>query len=276
MSNKWGVVFARLKMKNIDVATKYAQERYRVKINEQIAYLRRKKGMTQEQLAAALGVTNQSVSKWESGQNCPDIQLLPELARIFDVTIDSLMGCQAKDSLSELMLKVRRHLADTSAGMVFESCYKLAALLHEAALTYGYSIDARWSTQRDYAREDMDKWGLSLMNDPDAGCSGRNSRGIFFALASGDSVPDAYQTRKIAEQLRKFADSDTLMVMFALAGHSGDSCMTVHEMAEQTGMAADAVERALYAVQAERMGDGYRLDERLRHIPALVSFFAPA
>ena len=38
-----------------------------MKLNEQIAYLRREKGMTQEQLATALGVTNQSVSKWESG-----------------------------------------------------------------------------------------------------------------------------------------------------------------------------------------------------------------
>ena len=39
----------------------------KMKLNEQIAYLRREKGMTQEQLATALGVTNQSVSKWESG-----------------------------------------------------------------------------------------------------------------------------------------------------------------------------------------------------------------
>ena len=44
-----------------------------MKINEQIAALRKKKGITQESLAQVLGVTNQSVSKWESGQCCPDI-----------------------------------------------------------------------------------------------------------------------------------------------------------------------------------------------------------
>ena len=38
-----------------------------MKLNEQIAYFRKERGMTQEQLASALGVTNQSVSKWESG-----------------------------------------------------------------------------------------------------------------------------------------------------------------------------------------------------------------
>lgn len=38
-----------------------------IKLHEQISFLRKQKGLTQEQLANALGVTNQSVSKWESG-----------------------------------------------------------------------------------------------------------------------------------------------------------------------------------------------------------------
>ena len=37
-------------------------------------------------------MTNQSVSKWESGQCCPDIQLLPDMARYFGVSIDELLG----------------------------------------------------------------------------------------------------------------------------------------------------------------------------------------
>lgn len=65
-----------------------------MKINEQIAALRKKKGITQESLAQVLGVTNQSVSKWESGQCCPDIQLLPAIAKYFEVTIDELMGME--------------------------------------------------------------------------------------------------------------------------------------------------------------------------------------
>lgn len=57
------------------------------KINEQIAFLRKQKGMTQEELSNALGVTNQAVSKWESAQCCPDIQLLPDIAKLFDVSV---------------------------------------------------------------------------------------------------------------------------------------------------------------------------------------------
>lgn len=63
-----------------------------LKINENIALLRREKGITQEELAVALGVTNQAVSKWESGKCCPDIEMLPELAGYFRVSIDELMG----------------------------------------------------------------------------------------------------------------------------------------------------------------------------------------
>ena len=70
-----------------------------IKINEQIAFLRKQKGLTQEELANALGVTNQAVSKWESAQCCPDIQLLPDLAKIFDVSIDELIGYKSTEGL---------------------------------------------------------------------------------------------------------------------------------------------------------------------------------
>ena len=46
-------------------------------IGEQILFLRKNRGITQEQLAQKLGITNQAVSNWESGQCLPDIQLLP-------------------------------------------------------------------------------------------------------------------------------------------------------------------------------------------------------
>lgn len=63
-----------------------------MKINEQIAFFRKRKGLTQEELANTLGVTNQAVSKWESAQCCPDIHLLPRIADCFGVSIDELMG----------------------------------------------------------------------------------------------------------------------------------------------------------------------------------------
>ena len=59
-------------------------------IGESITKLRKKHGMTQEQLAQTIGVSAQSVSKWENGTNMPDIMLLPVIADIFGVSVDNL------------------------------------------------------------------------------------------------------------------------------------------------------------------------------------------
>ena len=59
---------------------------------ENLRSLRLEKGMTQEELAEALCVTSQSVSKWERGETYPDITLLPGLANLFGTSLDSLVG----------------------------------------------------------------------------------------------------------------------------------------------------------------------------------------
>ncbi len=60
-------------------------------IGEKIAELRRTNNMSQEELADRLGISRQSVSKWESGQSLPDIEKLPLLSDIFHVSIDYLV-----------------------------------------------------------------------------------------------------------------------------------------------------------------------------------------
>ena len=57
---------------------------------ENIKALRKKKGMTQEELAENLHISAQAVSKWETGQSCPDVDMLPKLAIIFDTSLDNL------------------------------------------------------------------------------------------------------------------------------------------------------------------------------------------
>lgn len=59
-------------------------------IGKNIAKYRKEKGLTQEELGAKLGVTNQAVSKWESEVSMPDVMLLPEIANALNVTLDDL------------------------------------------------------------------------------------------------------------------------------------------------------------------------------------------
>lgn len=53
---------------------------------------RRKRGITQDEMAAHLGIVKATISKWETGASYPDISMLPLLATFFDISIDQLMG----------------------------------------------------------------------------------------------------------------------------------------------------------------------------------------
>lgn len=61
-------------------------------LGENIKRLRKEKDLTQEALAGFLGVSYQSVSKWERNESCPDLSLLPAIASFFNVTCDELLG----------------------------------------------------------------------------------------------------------------------------------------------------------------------------------------
>lgn len=63
-----------------------------MKFNENLKYLRKEANLTQEQFAEKLNVSRQAVTKWESGQSYPDIQNLKEMADMFNVTMDALVG----------------------------------------------------------------------------------------------------------------------------------------------------------------------------------------
>lgn len=63
-----------------------------MKVGRKISELRRQQNMTQMELAEKLCISYQAVSNWERGNSMPDISKLPELAQLFGVTIDDLLG----------------------------------------------------------------------------------------------------------------------------------------------------------------------------------------
>ncbi len=91
-----------------------------MKINEQIAVLRKESGITQDELARAIGVSNQAVSKWESGQTCPDLQFLPAIADFFGVSIDFLMGRADSACTSKIPRREHELITDDPKAPPFE------------------------------------------------------------------------------------------------------------------------------------------------------------
>ena len=60
-------------------------------LGRMISTLRKEKGMTQLELAEKMGVTDKAVSKWERDLSFPDINSIPKLAEIFEISVDELM-----------------------------------------------------------------------------------------------------------------------------------------------------------------------------------------
>lgn len=115
-------------------------------LGERIAAIRKAEGLTQEELAEKLGVSGQAVSKWENDLTCPDIMLLPRLARLGGITVDELLTGEGKPetvllpvekrkSFDEMMLRI---VVDSSDGDRVRICLPLALI--KAALEMGVSV----------------------------------------------------------------------------------------------------------------------------------------
>lgn len=66
-------------------------------IGEMISSLRKEKGMTQNELAEKMNVTDKAVSKWERDLSCPDINTISKLADVLDVSVDELLQAKKKE-----------------------------------------------------------------------------------------------------------------------------------------------------------------------------------
>ena len=80
-----------------------------MEMGKEIRRLRMDRGLTQEALAAALNVTAQTISKWECGNSVPDVQMLPEIAVYFGVTIDQLFAMTPEQQLDRLENAIDDH-----------------------------------------------------------------------------------------------------------------------------------------------------------------------
>ncbi len=94
-------------------------------IGENLRRLRREKNITQEELAEVLGVSYQSVSRWENGACYPDMELLPTLAAFFSVSVDTLLGADEAVEKTRVADYLARFQEAISVGDV-EMCIAVA------------------------------------------------------------------------------------------------------------------------------------------------------
>lgn len=101
-------------------------------LNERLRALRKDNDYTQEQVADFLGISSQAVSRWETGATSPDISLLPQLAELFRVSVDELLGVNEKEKRRE----INRIVAETTAQINKNHPHEPIRILREALNRY--------------------------------------------------------------------------------------------------------------------------------------------
>jgi transcriptional regulator with XRE-family HTH domain len=96
----------------------------KLNLGENIRRLRRQRDWTQDELADRLGTTSQSVSRWENGSTYPDMEFLPELADLFSVTVDALLGVDT-GSTGYVSAEGRQQLGEDALAKLAETYERL-------------------------------------------------------------------------------------------------------------------------------------------------------
>ena len=86
-----------------------------IKIGKYLQELRKEKGLTQEQLAERVGVARRTISRWETGSNMPDLDILIELSDFYDVELRELLSGERRNGqMNEEMKETVLQVADYS------------------------------------------------------------------------------------------------------------------------------------------------------------------
>lgn len=99
-----------------------------ISVGNNIYRLRKEAHLTQDGLAMHLGVTKASVSKWETGQSYPDIELLPRIATFFDTSVDKLIGYEpqmGKEGIRRECARLRAAFASEPFERAHAQCQEL-------------------------------------------------------------------------------------------------------------------------------------------------------
>ncbi len=97
----------------------------KLNIGDTIKHLRKEKNITQDELADILGVSYQSISRWECGMCYPDMELLPVISDFFGVTVDKLLGVNEIIEQNKVNQYLKRFQEAISCGKVYD-CIDIA------------------------------------------------------------------------------------------------------------------------------------------------------
>ena len=213
-------------------------------MGERIAHFRKRKELTQEELGQALGVSNQSVSKWEKNTSLPDVMLLPHLARALDVTLDALYGLEPEAPAP----MPARSPADDFPQLAYDTLFRLY---------YDHAGEC-FNVKNEFAY-----WSEQIAKGFMLGCLSNTEGGFFLAdeLAFTDRTYKAegseaiFTSASVSKVLRYLSDKTVRQVLAYLyretvaADKTTQGCFFLSQITEGCSLSSDEAEEALEKLQ---------------------------
>jgi len=261
---------------------------------------RRALGLTQEQIAESLGVTTPAVNKWERGSTCPDISLLPPLARLLRIDLNTLLGFHEDMTERELALFCGE-LCETALSDGMEAAFSLAreklreypnsdTLLHTLALQLQGLLATAGAGEADVpaCTAQLDAWYEKLTQSGDAvirnsacfmlagralseGQPGR-AQGYLDQLPNRSDTPDKRILQAAVWQQQDRAEEAAGLMERTLLSSALDLQMVLYRLIEANTAAGDHETAACVAERTEKLLE--LLD--LSHYNTLVAPFQMA
>ena len=208
-------------------------------IGEKIAELRKQKNMTQEEFGTMLGISAQSVSKWENHVSLPDISLIPIIADTFDISIDELFDKKAfvpsvkiEDTIESAFEKLLRSISSYfDIGEKFEE--------------YKDAINADNDTSTALYTEKGVLWG-------------NENIGIIYRKSAKDSIPLLQDTNAHA-YLAMLADENVCKILVYMA-ENRNSSFTCASVSSKCGITAENAEKALLRLKKQHLASSRTVD----------------
>lgn len=143
-----------------------------VKIAENIKIFRKESGLTQEQLAEALGVTVGAVYKWEAGLSIPEVRMIMEIADLFEVSVDVLLGYeQQRGNVDELLSRIQSFRQEKNVKEALAEANKALKkypnhfdIVYQSALTYQVEFIERGENHALERAIELFEHSISLVN----------------------------------------------------------------------------------------------------------------
>ncbi len=212
-----------------------------ISIAKNIISLRKSRGITQEQLAEAINISAQAVSKWETGASQPDTLTLPLIAEYFNVSIDYLYYGKdmVYDDLYEKVFEKIRNVPNQMSKEAYEDALKIFGHAHHG-ISWG-NLKSRDTAIYDEPAHISNENGVSLL-------SGKGYGAILTRAFFESITPDTADLG--AALLRALGAKDNLLVCMAIISMSD---ISFEEMQEKLRFSKEELRTALDTLIAEKI-----------------------